>query len=832
MPLTLNNTNTLTADNIFVSGTNLSDLYATINYVNSNSGGISQQDVDDSLAPLISKDIAYNSTLTSHISLIDTNTTDIATHTNDIAVLNTKQIQNFAGITDINTNLTNNYQTNSQLSNNFYNKTEIDTTLGNYYTQAVANTVFYSQTYVNNNTYTKTEVDGLIAGAGASGYTDAQIDNFLNLKEDKSAFADNISFFPVIDLSRPSIIHQGLTLNNSTVNISPEAGLLFSNQFGAGADRVVSIFKNQTNYITLQGNKIIANATSDDSLTSLNLNPSNAVVMNNATVVNNLIVSGTTTLDDLTVNGNATIGNISFTDLTVSGTFDLTGDATFNNRTMNISNSNGIHFYKNTNDVSEVFRVGNDVAYMLFRAWFIDCKRTSDDTDTTLYLQWNTGGDVRIGNTSAQVAIATLKDPAFNLNVGGSSQFEIIRASNYLFVPTGSIYVNSAMKMYQRADAFNSLNIITSQQINFSLQSNKEADPTTGTIALQINDATNIVMNRPVMNNQTIYSLGDITTEGNLLAQGTLTSQGNFSLQGQLLFQHSSAIDEVLNGSDYDLLVWNGDTDRSIIFRVGTIGSTPELQLNNDSVNLLGHLDITHATVSTSERLLFNNPDADGMFIFSLNSGNKFDIGQTTSNFYGNLYVQNNIEMGSWLDITHTTESGDVEVIQFNNSDTNGKFVHSVNSSTKLQVSGSGVDVFGTLYTDVNGITSDGGGVFAGALTASAFNTASDFRLKENIKEIPTKTCYNIVKYVKVKEFNMKGKENKQVGFIAQDVVNSKVNEEWSNIVSKGKDDFLRIDYGQMGVISWGAIQYLMNEITNLKSELTKMKNKDKLLIT
>ena len=41
---------------------------------------------------------------------------------------------------------------------------------------------------------------------------------------------------------------------------------------------------------------------------------------------------------------------------------------------------------------------------------------------------------------------------------------------------------------------------------------------------------------------------------------------------------------EVLNGSDYDFFVWNGDTDRSIIFRIGTIGSTPELQLKNDSV--------------------------------------------------------------------------------------------------------------------------------------------------------------------------------------------------------------------------------------------------------
>ena len=174
MPLTLNNTNTLTADNIIVSGTNLSDLYATIKYVNSNSGGVSQQDVDDSIAPLISKDIAYNNTITSHISLIDTSTADIA-------VLNTKQLQNFNGINDINTNLTNNYQTNTtlatnfynkteidsnlstnfqsntQLTSNFYNKTEIDTTLGNHYTSLQVDSGFYTQTQINTNYYNKTE---------------------------------------------------------------------------------------------------------------------------------------------------------------------------------------------------------------------------------------------------------------------------------------------------------------------------------------------------------------------------------------------------------------------------------------------------------------------------------------------------------------------------------------------------------------------------------------------------------------------------------------------------------------------------------------------------
>ena len=59
MPLTLNNTSTLTADNIVVSGTNLTDLYATKTELN---------DIN--------------------------NTTEVTANTDAIAVLNTKQLQN------------------------------------------------------------------------------------------------------------------------------------------------------------------------------------------------------------------------------------------------------------------------------------------------------------------------------------------------------------------------------------------------------------------------------------------------------------------------------------------------------------------------------------------------------------------------------------------------------------------------------------------------------------------------------------------------------------------------------------------------------------------
>ena len=77
MTLTLHNTNSL------------SNTYATIEYVDNqivSTGGVSQLDFDTEVATLRDKDVSYNNTITSHISLIDTNTTDIAAHTNGISL--------------------------------------------------------------------------------------------------------------------------------------------------------------------------------------------------------------------------------------------------------------------------------------------------------------------------------------------------------------------------------------------------------------------------------------------------------------------------------------------------------------------------------------------------------------------------------------------------------------------------------------------------------------------------------------------------------------------------------------------------------------------------
>ena len=792
MTLTLNNTNSL------------SDTYATIEYVDSllvASGGVSQQDVDDSIAPLISKDISYNNTLTSHISLIDTNTTNIATHTNDISVLNTKQIQNFAGINDINTNLTNNYQTNSQLTTNFYNKTEIDTTLGNYYTQSVANTLFYSQTYVNNNIYTKTEVDGLIAGAGSSsGYTDTQIDNFLNLKEDKSAFTDNISFFPVIDCSRPTIIHQGLTLKNSTINVEPLEGLLFSNQFGAEVDRVVSVFKNQTNYISLQGNKIIANATSDDSLTVLDLNPANNVKISNLTI-------GDITVPDTGSDIIRNSGDANYT-LRVRDTQGLWEFRNRNFRCMNPSNpsngtemilhdtgndyrlrigsltnaqvgigiannasyflnvggvsnfnearvatnlqvienldlrsstgdiqvpTTGMDIHRNSGDTNYTLRVRDGQGIFEFRNRTFNCVNASNPGIGTLMELQNTNtAEIRVGSaTNARMGIGANPVLGFHLTVGGTSQFGWVRINQNLTV-VGNYWVNTAGRIFERADAFNSLNLVSTNQINFSLQSNRASDPTTGTIALQLDDTNGITINRPVVNNQSFNSIGNITAEANL------------TVWGDLNFQHSSGIKETLNGSDYDLDIRNGDTDRSINMIVGTIGSTPEISVSEASVNLLGHLDITHSDVSGSQRVKMDNPDTDGIVFTSIAGANILEV-----------------------------------------------------SNTGIYVNGS-------------------------------VGSSSDSKLKENIKEINNKECMKILKYIKPKTFNFKGKKQSELGFIADDWLKADIPKEWQNLVWMGKDDYMRMDYAKTNVVLWGAVQEMQKEITGLKGEITKLKKKMK----
>ena len=232
--------------------------------------------------------------------------------------------------------------------------------------------------------------------------------------------------------------------------------------------------------------------------------------------------------------------------LILFNTARITNGLELENETANINNSNGPTLYKDTTDASSVLTVKNAQGYIKFHSFNINAYNTSNDSSSLLLLNTANGNGVyclSLGIGAIQGA-NKLNVSGGNSNFGGTSSFQNTSTFN------ADINVNNSGRIFQRADANSSLNVISTNEINFSLQSNRGDDPRTGSIALQLNDnPAGITMNRAVVNNQTFNSIGNITAEANL------------NVWGDLLFQHSSGIKETLNGSDYDLDIRNGDTD-------------------------------------------------------------------------------------------------------------------------------------------------------------------------------------------------------------------------------------------------------------------------------
>ena len=764
------------------------------------------------------------------------NASSIQANTDAIDILNTKQLQNFNNINAINTDLTNNYQTNTVLSSNFYNKTEIDTTFTNYYTSTQIDTNlstnYYNRNQIDANNwidataltpyvltstltanyytiaqtqslyYDKTYIDSNIGGGGYS-YTD--IDNLLALRVPLSDFTNRFSANPIIDCSAPTVIHSGLTLNNSTINISPVAGLLFSNQTGGG-DKVLAEFKNATSYITLQGDKIFCNNTSDDAIKQLDLTNNNAgykmsgkiavpsgglVVENTADAnlsftvrntdnyftFNNDSIDCYNSVGDtgriLNLNNNADQYVKTHSLLVDTATNTLTGGYTLDVVDsaivrQNLRVDNNIDLTNNTGDIQlptagiDMFRNSGDANYNLrvrdtqgvfeFRNRNFRCMNPSNPANGTEMILHDTGGDYRLrigSSTTATVGIGRQYNFSYHLTVGGVSNFNETRVENDATF-LGQQLLSTNGRIFQRADANNSLNVISTEEINFSLQSDRTTDPTTGTIALQLNDTNGITLNRAVTNNLTFNSIGNIVGEADVI------SWGKFKLQ------NSGEIREVLD-TQYKMYVRNGDSLGELNLIIGLESSTPEIQLTDGKVTLVGQLEITNTDVSGQQRVLINNPDNDGLIRLSNNNLSRLDATNTGVDVYGFFTTTNNADIG-------------------------------------------------------------------GNVTCVALTETSDAKLKENVKEVNTKECYKVVKYIKPKTYNFIKDEDKKsnIGFIADDIKDAKMPKEWDNIIYYNDEGIKLLAYNKMTVVLWGCVQELQKEITSLKGEITKLKGKGK----
>ena len=141
--------------------------------------------------------------------------------------------------------------------------------------------------------------------------------------------------------------------------------------------------------MTIKGNKINCNATSDDSVTNLRLNPS----------------------------GNIECSNV-------------------------ILPTIGADLYRPSGNSSYNLRIRDFQGIWEFRNRTLTCRNASNENlDTLMEIQSLGQGQVRLGTAStAQVGIGATPNASYFLNVGGTSNFDVIRSANRLDL-IGDMYV-------------------------------------------------------------------------------------------------------------------------------------------------------------------------------------------------------------------------------------------------------------------------------------------------------------------------------------------------------------------------------------------------------
>ena len=133
-------------------------------------------------------------------------------------------------------------------------------------------------------------------------------------------------------------------------------------------------------------------------------------------------------------------------------------------------------------------------------------------------------------------------------------------------------------------------------------------------------------------------------------------------------------------------------------------------------------------------------------------------------------------------------------------------------STTRLQATINGVVVPTLAGAGNRAVYSDATGLLT--------NTASDFRLKENIQAIPETDMLLKIIQLEPKTFNWKSNGEDDIGFIAQEV-----NEVLPELVVERNDGFLSVNYDRIPTLLVCCIKQLQEQINDLKLQVAQLQN-------
>ena len=461
--------------------------------------------------------------------------------------------------------LTNDYLTSTQIATNYYNKSEIDANnwidaaaLTPYATTSVLTSDYLTSTQIGTNYYNKTEVDGLIAGVSGGGggvsnpielvnsntsierYTNATKNNIsldLSINETASAIrlinGDNddtdtntytecnnttngTTFFKQL------FIKGAVSFDNDTVFLPVSSNGIQLWRISNNGDPTLRIRDGTAQWIYINNNLRCTNANEGDG---------NIMILNDNSASNN---SNRMRLGSLT---SAEVGigkaNESGYFLSVGGatkvdSLEVDNNITMNGDTITATNSNGIEIYKDTTDASPVLEVKNAQGYIRMHSFNINAYNTSNNSPSLLLLNTIANAGVYCLNLGIGVIAGSnrLSVGGGNSNFGGTASFHGASTFN------NSILVSGGGRIYQQANANNSLNIISLTEQNFSLQSNRNADPTQSDIYINLNASNGITLNKATVFNDTVNTIGKLTSEGDFDVDIGATGTPEFRVLG------------------------------------------------------------------------------------------------------------------------------------------------------------------------------------------------------------------------------------------------------------------------------------------------------------
>ena len=798
MTLTLNNTNTLTANNIVVNGTALNDLYATKTYVDTEianinvgsggGGGITQQDLDDAINPVIAvndgqnlvitdinNNLANNFQTTAQLNVNFYNKTEVDSA---IAVVDTKALDNFNSINAINTNLTNNYKNNTQLDNDYYTKTEIDsnnwidnTALAPYATTATLTANYKNNTQLDTDYYTKTQIDAnnWIDNTALAGYalTSTLTSDYLTSTQ----------------------------IGTSYYNKGEVDGLIAGVSGGGGVTNPIELVDSNTSI------ERYTNATKNNISLDLSINETASAIR---------LINGTN--DDTDTNtyiecNNTTNGTTFFKQLFIKGAVSFDNDTLF----LPVS-SNGIQLWRISNNGDPTLRIRDGTAQWIYVNNNLKCTNANTEDGNIMILNDNSAVNnsnrMRLGSlTSAEVGIGKANESGYFLSVGGATKVDSLEVDNNITMNGDTITAtnNNGIEIFKNTtDASAVLQVKNAQgyiKINsFNINAYNTSNDSQSLLLLNTATAGGAVY----CNNLGIGAIAGGATRLNVAGGGTSNFSGNCLFNGT---DNTFGQNILINSRGR---IYQGASPNFPLNFISTIDQNFCIQSNRSADPTASDIYINlndTAGITMNKATVFNDTvNTIGKFT----SEGNFDVDIGTTGTPEFRVLGSSVNFFEKASITHTQLAGPIDQIFFRNPDTNGDTIIEIGTKNVLTVNDGGIDVIGDIsYT-------------------GSIGPSSDKRLKENIKEIETKKAVNLVKYIVPKTYKFIDKEKygdkNHCGFIANDFISDKMPDEWGNIVREGRDGYLRFDYSMTTPVLWSALQHALQEIDNLKNDINKLK--------